>query len=91
MSITFNYRDLKISEDECLQVLDTENNSTQIFHMELSRDGNRRIMFVGFTKSANLCEVGAEFFERKKAVYHTHIFHGTKASKLYRNMYSQRK
>ncbi|MBX9878754.1 MAG: hypothetical protein K2Y22_09890 [Candidatus Obscuribacterales bacterium] len=34
MRITFNYRDLKITEDECLQILDIANESTEEFDMK---------------------------------------------------------
>jgi hypothetical protein len=91
MRITFNYPDLKITESECLQILDENSNTAEEFELELSRDGNYRIMVVGYTKNAKLCEVGVEFFEHNKIIFHIHIFHGMQATKQYRLLYSKRK
>ncbi len=91
MRITFNHLDLKITEDECLQVLDEENKSTDEFELGLSRDGNHRVMAVGYTKETKLCEVGIEFFEQNEVVFHIHVFHGMKATKTYQRLFSERK
>jgi hypothetical protein len=84
IKITLAYKQLKISEDECWQILDENNPSTSLFDLELSRDGNRRTMLVGFTKDGNLSEAD-------EVVHHIHIFHAMKATKAYEKLYSKRK
>lgn len=54
MRVTFNFRDLKITEDECWQILDENNETTEEFELELSRDGNYRVMAVGYTKEVGM-------------------------------------
>lgn len=52
------------------------------------RDGNPRVMFVGFSsRSATLLEVGVEFLPAERE----RIFHANKARTFFQRLYNERK
>jgi hypothetical protein len=66
-------------------VLDYPEN--ELFELSPGRDGNDRIMAIGFDLNANLLEVGVEYLDDN----HEHIFHGMPATAQWRNAYNVRK
>ena len=94
---SFNYSSLrrhKVTEQQCLEVTDESNQSTEEFDQGYSQGGNWRIMFVGFTKDANLLEVGVEFIELSKTdtmitveKYWKHVYHADYATLIWQKEY----
>ena len=68
-----------ITRQEVDQVLDSRNLTTRVFELQPSRQGNSRVMYVGFTLQAPLLEVGVEYLEESD-----HVFHADDATKAYR-------
>jgi hypothetical protein len=52
--------------------------------MSGSERGNDRLMFVGFTASGRLLEIGVEYFDDEDR---EHVFHGNDATACYRKLY----
>jgi hypothetical protein len=52
--------------------------------MPPSERGNERLMFVGFTASGRLLEVGIEYFDHEER---EHIFHANDATTYYRKLF----
>ncbi len=50
-----------------------------------SERGNDRLMFIGFTASGRLLEVGVEYFDDME-----HVFHANDATNHYRHIFRQR-
>jgi len=81
--ITFdegNLRKHNVTPEEADQVLDSRNLTTRIFDLAPARNGNERVMFVGFTQEGRLLEIGVEIISDEDE----HVFHGMDATKQYR-------
>lgn len=85
--IVTTYQDdqLEITREQADQVLDYPDN--ELFELPPARNGNDRIMVVGFDFNANLIEVGVEYINDN----HEHIFHGTQVTTQWRNAFNMRK
>lgn len=55
--------------------------------MLLSKHGNTRLMFVGFTANGRLLEVAVEYFDDEDMEY---IFHANDATRYYRALFRKR-
>ena len=87
MLITYDHDNLrkhKVSPEEADEVLA---NDPFDFELPQSHSGNVRVMFVGFTYLGRLLEIGVEY----RSAYHEHIFHGMRATRLYRLAFMKRK
>jgi uncharacterized DUF497 family protein len=81
--ITFdegNLRRHSVTLQEADQVLDARNLTTRVFELSPARNGNERLMFVGFTQEGRLLEIGIEIISDEDE----HVFHGMDATKQYR-------
>lgn len=81
--ITFDEENLRkhnVTPQEADQVLDSRNLSTRIFDLAPARNGNERVMFVGFTQEGRLLEIGVEIISDEDE----QVFHGLDATKQYR-------
>lgn len=81
--ITFDEGNLskhRVTQEEVDQVLDSRNLTTKVFDLVPARNGNERIMFVGFTQEGRLLEIGVEIISDEDE----HVFHGMDATKHYR-------
>ena len=52
-----------------------------------SARGNERLMFIGFTSSGRLLEIGVEYFDDKNLEY---VFHADDATTHYKKIFKQR-
>jgi len=87
MATTCDWQNLEkhgVTTDEVDEVLF---NDPLDFDLEPSKDGNDRILFIGFTYAGRLLEVGVEYLHEEDE----HIFHGMDATKHYRNAFEKRK
>lgn len=87
MNTTYNWWSLgkrNITQEDADDVLRTG----KWFPLPPSERGNNRIMFVGFTKDGDLLEIGVEYFFSEKR---EHIFHGRKATRLYRRLFEEQR
>jgi len=53
----------------------------------VSRRGNDRIMFIGFSEDGRLIEVGVEYFEKEDI---ERVFHADLATPMYRKLFKAR-
>jgi hypothetical protein len=80
MLVTYDHDNLRkhrTTPDEADEVLA---NDPLDFTLTSSRTGNTRVMFIGFTYTGRLLEIGVEY----RSAYHEHVFHGMRARKIYR-------
>ena len=80
MKISFCIQELRITQDEAMEVIDNGKD----FYLKPSMQGNNRLMFVGFTMAGTLCEVGVEFVSETE----WQVFHAMPATKTYRTLFS---
>ena len=90
---TLNYESLNrhnVTEEECNQVTEDDNRTTEEFDEDFSSDGNWRLMFVGFSKAGRLLEIGVEFIKIEHG-YWTNIYHADDATPAWQRRYNERK
>jgi hypothetical protein len=86
MLITYDYVNLRKHRVTTEEVDEVLANDPLTFQLSPSFSGNDRVMFVGFTYMGRLLEVGVEYVSN----YHEHVFHGMRATKLYRKVIERR-
>lgn len=85
MIISFNddsFSRHKISHREALEVI--RNPSTKSFSLQDSKEGNDCEMYVGFTDSGCLLEIGVEYLDDSD-----HCFHGQVVSPKFRKLFEE--
>lgn len=85
--ITFdegNLNDHDVTTEEVEEVLHSANLTTRVFDLDPALNGNDRVMFVGFTMTARLLEIGVELRGESQ-----HVFHAMDATKPYRKEFSK--
>lgn len=83
MITTYQDDQLKITREQIDYML--RSSTSEAFPVAASRDGNDRLMVVGFDQTGNLIEVGVEYISDNQE----HIFHAMPATKQWRAAYDK--
>jgi uncharacterized DUF497 family protein len=87
MAIAYDYGNLAKHRVSTNEVDDVLVSSSIDFDMEPGHGGNNRVMFVGFTNSGRLLEVGVEYID----FCNEHVFHAMNATRRYRILFPRSK